>query len=119
MGATGVKMIPDLGGVEIFAKKCIVSATGFRNTSRLCGKGSSFPVWCALHAFPWGLRASLMRLLLPAGWWKYAGRTGEEVLNECFADAPESERENVLKAQGYLCGLFLDSGCMPQDVSFF
>jgi len=36
-------MIDDLGGVEIFAKKCIVSATGFRNTSRLCGKASAFP----------------------------------------------------------------------------
>merc|ERR1719326_2677891 len=79
----------------------------------------AFPLWCALHAFPWSLRLPLMKALLPSGWWQYAGRTGEEVLEECFADAPPSERENVLKAQGYLCGLFLDAGCAPHEVSFF
>jgi all-trans-retinol 13,14-reductase len=79
----------------------------------------AFPLWCALHAFPWNVRVTLMKLLLPSGWWRYAGRTGEEVLEECFADAPPEERENVRKAQGYLCGLFLDAGCAPHTVSFF
>lgn len=79
----------------------------------------AFPVWCALHAFPWNLRLGLMKVLLPSGWWRYAASTGEEVLEECFADAPASEKENVLKAQGYLCGLFLDAGCPPHEVSFF
>merc|ERR1712232_1281683 len=80
---------------------------------------TAFPIWCAMHAFPWGLRLALMKSLLPSGWWKYAAATGEEVLEECFADAPASEKENVLKCQGYLCGLFLDAGCAPHDVSFF
>merc|ERR1712232_827263 len=60
-----------------------------------------------------------MKVLMPSGWWHNAGRTGEQVLTECFADAPESERENVMKLQAYLCGLFLDAGCAPGDVSFF
>jgi len=79
----------------------------------------SFPLWCALHAFPWSLRLPLMKLLLPSEWWRSAGRTGEAVLEECCADAPAEERENVIKMQGYLCGLFLDAGCTPQEVSFF
>lgn len=79
----------------------------------------AFPVWCAIHAFPWRFQPTLMRSLIPSAWWRYAGRSGEDVLNEIFADAPESERENVLKLQGYLCGLWLDAGCPPHRVSFF
>lgn len=80
---------------------------------------AAFPLWAALHAFPWQMRASLMRLLLPHAWWRYAGRSAEEVFAELFVDAPASEHENVLKLQGYLCGLWLDSGCPPHKVSFF
>lgn len=79
----------------------------------------AFPIWSAIHAFPWKMQPVLMRSLLPSAWWRYAGRSGEEVLNEIFADAPESERENVLKLQAYLCGLWLDAGCPPHRVSFF
>merc|ERR1711998_658324 len=43
----------------------------------------------------------------------------EEVLQELFADAPESEKENVIKLQAYLCGLWIDTGCFPHKVSFF
>mmetsp|Transcript_70942 Transcript_70942/g.200226 ORF Transcript_70942/g.200226 Transcript_70942/m.200226 type:complete len:504 (+) Transcript_70942:1-1512(+) len=78
-----------------------------------------FPLWCTMHVFPWSVRPALMRTLLPRVWWDYAGRSAEDVLNEIFADAPESERENVLKVQGYICGLWLDSGCTPDRVSFF
>ncbi|CAE8640849.1 unnamed protein product, partial [Polarella glacialis] len=80
---------------------------------------SSFPVWCAMHAFPWGVRRPLMGTLLPGAWWNYAGRSGEDVLTEIFADAPESEKENVIKIQAYICGLWLDAGCTPDRVSFF
>lgn len=40
--ATGVKMIDEVGGVELHAKHCVVSACGFRNTARLC-QGTQFP----------------------------------------------------------------------------
>lgn len=80
---------------------------------------AAFPVWCAIHVSPWRFQPALMKVLLPSVWWKYASRTGEDVLNELFADAPASERENVLKLQGYLCGLWLDMGCPPHRVSFF
>eukprot|EP00929_Paragymnodinium_shiwhaense_P007578 TRINITY_DN111493_c0_g1_i1.p1 TRINITY_DN111493_c0_g1~~TRINITY_DN111493_c0_g1_i1.p1 ORF type:complete len:689 (+),score=119.41 TRINITY_DN111493_c0_g1_i1:162-2228(+) len=96
-------LIPQLARIEKLAESTLIA----------------FPIWCALHALPWRLRSVLMKTLLPSAWWTYASRTGEDVFNECFADAPESEKENVLKAQAYLCGLFLDTGCMPQDVSFF
>eukprot|EP00747_Dinoflagellata_sp_TGD_P181803 gnl/TRDRNA2_/TRDRNA2_35764_c0_seq1.p1 gnl/TRDRNA2_/TRDRNA2_35764_c0~~gnl/TRDRNA2_/TRDRNA2_35764_c0_seq1.p1 ORF type:complete len:700 (-),score=120.75 gnl/TRDRNA2_/TRDRNA2_35764_c0_seq1:218-2317(-) len=80
---------------------------------------STFPLFSALHAVPWTMRAPLMRNLLPSYWWRYAGRTAEDVLQELFADAPESEKENVLKLQAYLCGLWIDTGCFPDKVSFF
>eukprot|EP00927_Polykrikos_kofoidii_P009752 TRINITY_DN14084_c0_g1_i1.p1 TRINITY_DN14084_c0_g1~~TRINITY_DN14084_c0_g1_i1.p1 ORF type:complete len:706 (+),score=96.79 TRINITY_DN14084_c0_g1_i1:49-2166(+) len=79
----------------------------------------AFPIWSAAHALPWSLQPVMMKVLLPSAWWRYAGRTGEDVLNELFADAPETEAENVRKLQGYLCGLWLDSGCPPHRVSFF
>merc|ERR1719356_470789 len=79
----------------------------------------AFPIWAALHAFPWSVKRTLLPALLPSAWWRYAGRSAEDVFNELFADAPESERENVIKMQAYLCGLFLDSGCAPDTVSFF
>jgi len=79
----------------------------------------AFPIWCALHAVPWTVRPCLLKALLPSAWWNYAGRSGEEVLEEIFADAPDSERENVRKLQGYFCGLWLDAGCTPDRVSFF
>jgi len=79
----------------------------------------AFPIWAALHAFPWSVKRTLLSVLLPSAWWRYAGRTAEDVFGELFADAPESERENVIKMQAYLCGLFLDSGCAPDTVSFF
>lgn len=60
-----------------------------------------------------------MMSLLPSVWWQYSGRSAEDVLTEIFADAPESESENVLKLQAYICGLWLDSGCPPDRVSFF
>eukprot|EP00931_Biecheleriopsis_adriatica_P114955 TRINITY_DN9081_c0_g2_i1.p1 TRINITY_DN9081_c0_g2~~TRINITY_DN9081_c0_g2_i1.p1 ORF type:complete len:711 (-),score=127.27 TRINITY_DN9081_c0_g2_i1:101-2197(-) len=80
---------------------------------------SSFPLWCAMHSMPWTVRRPLMASLLPNAWWRNAGRSAEEVLDELFADAPASERENVLKLQAYICGLWLDSGCPPDRVSFF
>lgn len=79
----------------------------------------AFPIWCAIHVSPWRFQPAIMKALLPSVWWKYAGRTGEEVLNELFADAPESQKDNVLKLQGYLCGLWLYMGCPPHRVSFF
>lgn len=79
----------------------------------------AFPIWAALHAVPWAMRQYLLKLVIPGIWWKYAGRSGEEVLEEIFADAPESERDNVRLVQGYICGLWLDSGCTPDRTSFF
>jgi all-trans-retinol 13,14-reductase len=60
-----------------------------------------------------------MTSLLPQTWWQYAGKSAEEVLTELFADAPQAEQENVFKLQAYLCGLWIDSGCPPDRVSFF
>jgi len=40
--AVGVKMIDEVGGAELHAGRCVVSACGFRNTARLC-KGTPFP----------------------------------------------------------------------------
>eukprot|EP00928_Gymnodinium_smaydae_P043504 TRINITY_DN29132_c0_g1_i1.p1 TRINITY_DN29132_c0_g1~~TRINITY_DN29132_c0_g1_i1.p1 ORF type:complete len:699 (+),score=92.16 TRINITY_DN29132_c0_g1_i1:149-2245(+) len=80
---------------------------------------ATFPLWSALHALPWHLRKSMMNASLPKAWWQYAGRSSEDVLMELFADAPESEKENVIKLCGYICGLWLDSGCPPHRVSFF
>jgi len=79
----------------------------------------SFPFWCALHSLPWTVRRPLMTSLLPNSWWRNAGRSAEEVLEEICADAPASERENVIKFQGYVCGLWLDAGCPPDRMSFF
>merc|ERR1740138_1386099 len=56
---------------------------------------------------------------MPRAWWQYAGRSAEEVLNDIFKDALDTQREDVLKLQAYLCGLWLDSGCPPDRVSFF
>eukprot|EP00403_Amphidinium_massartii_P038675 CAMPEP_0178445616 /NCGR_PEP_ID=MMETSP0689_2-20121128/40284_1 /TAXON_ID=160604 /ORGANISM="Amphidinium massartii, Strain CS-259" /LENGTH=687 /DNA_ID=CAMNT_0020070223 /DNA_START=1 /DNA_END=2061 /DNA_ORIENTATION=+ len=80
---------------------------------------ASFPLWSALHVLPWSLRRPLLTLLLPSAWWRYASRSAEEVFAELFADAPAEERENVIKLQAYLCGLWLDSGCAPHKVSFW
>eukprot|EP00565_Helicotheca_tamesis_P004048 CAMPEP_0185733370 /NCGR_PEP_ID=MMETSP1171-20130828/19297_1 /TAXON_ID=374046 /ORGANISM="Helicotheca tamensis, Strain CCMP826" /LENGTH=711 /DNA_ID=CAMNT_0028403089 /DNA_START=109 /DNA_END=2244 /DNA_ORIENTATION=- len=78
-----------------------------------------FPLWSSLHALPWSVRSVLLRLVMPQIWWDYASRTAEDVLDELFADAPESQRENVLRLQAYLCGLWVDTGCAPHRVSFF
>jgi len=79
----------------------------------------AFPIWCALHALPMGARRVACKALLPAVWWQYASKNSEEVLMELFADAPASEAENVRQLHAYICGLWLDAGCAPQDVSFF
>jgi phytoene dehydrogenase-like protein len=50
----------------------------------------AFPIWAALHAFPWSVKRTLLPVLLPSAWWRYAGRTAEDVFGELFADAPES-----------------------------
>lgn len=96
-------LVPQLDRYEKLAQTCLIA----------------FPIWASLHAFPWTVRQHLMKAILPSVWWKYAGRTGEEVLEEIFADAPESEKDNVRLLQGYLCGLWLDAGCTPDRVSFF
>ena len=78
-----------------------------------------FPLWSALHILPWSLRKPAAQFILPSVWYKYANQTAEQVISELFADAPESEQDNVNQLTAYLCSLWVDTGCPPHRVSFF